>query len=47
MDSAGAKTALDDLETSSFAEDHVALVHSDVVERDVAVTVRGVIKAHD
>ncbi len=47
VNSAGAKTALDDLEASSFAEDHIALVHSDIVERDVAMAVRGVVKAHD
>ena len=38
---------MNDLETSTFAEDHVALVHADVFEGDVPVTVRSVVKADD
>lgn len=47
VDSTGSKTTLDDLEASSFPEDHAALVDADILESDVAVTVWGIVKAHD
>lgn len=47
VDSTGSQTALDDLETASFPEDHAALVDADILEGDVAVTVWGIVKAHD
>lgn len=47
MNSAGSETALHDLETASLTEAHVALVHPDVVEADVAMTMGGIIEAHD
>ena len=47
VDSTRTKTTLDDLKPTSFAQDHVALVDSDVFEGDVTVAVRGVIKANN
>jgi len=45
VDTAGSKTALDDLETTASAEDHAAIWYANIVEADVAVTVRGVVVA--
>ena len=45
VDAAGSKAALDDFEAAALAEDHVGGGHADVVEGDVAVTVRGVVEA--
>jgi hypothetical protein len=47
MDTAGSKTALDDLEATSLAENHVALVYPDILERNVSVAVRRIVKAND
>jgi hypothetical protein len=41
------QTALDDLESLTLTHHHVGNRHTDILERDVAVTVRGVVKAHD
>lgn len=47
VDSAWAKTALDHLETTSFAEAHVACRYADVFKLDVAVAVGRIVKAND
>lgn len=43
VDTARAKTTLDNLKATSFAEDHVAVWDSYIVERDLAMTVRCII----
>lgn len=47
VNSAGPETTLDDFEAAAGTEDHVAVGHADVIEGDMAVTVRGVVEAHD
>ena len=46
VDAPGAQPALDDLETSALAEDHVGGRHPHVGEGDVPVAVRRVVEAH-
>lgn len=47
VNSAGAQTTLNYLKATAFSEDHVALVHTDVVEAEVTVAVRSIVKAND
>lgn len=47
VDTAGSKTALDDLESLPFAQNHVLSWHADVIEGDVAMAVRGIVEAHN
>lgn len=47
MDSARAKTTLNDLETTTFTENHVLGGHTHVLKGDVTVTVGCVIVAKD
>lgn len=47
VDTAGPETALDDLETAAFAEDHCGKRNPDVLELDLAVSVGRVIVAED
>lgn len=47
MDAAGAETSLDNLEALTLAQNHVGGGNTDVLERDVAVTVRRIVEAHD
>lgn len=46
VDAAWSKAALNDFETTAFAEDHVSGWDADVSEGDVAVAVGGVVVAH-
>lgn len=45
MDTTRSKTTLDNFEASTRAENHVAGRDADVIERDMAVAMRGIIKA--
>lgn len=47
VNTAGSKSALDNLKTTTLAEDEVASGHANILEANVAMAVRGVIVAVD
>jgi hypothetical protein len=47
MDAPWPEPALDDLKSSSFTENHIAGRHPDIVEADVSVAFRSMIKTYD
>ena len=47
VNSTRAETALYDLEATSLAEDKLTLVDADVIEGDMAMAVRSIVKTND
>jgi hypothetical protein len=47
VDTTGAKTSLNNLETAAFTKHNVVQRYADILEGDVTVTVRGVVVAKD
>ena len=47
MNSARAETALHDLKATPLAKTHVTRGYANVIEGDVAMSMRGIVKTHD